>query len=447
MVIQKKHLAKILLYFAIPINGWRLVGYWGFQVMKIMTLNCGSSTVKYSLWEMPSGIKLCHGTVDKVTMGGSFIRHVELGRGETIHYHECPTHENAIKLIIDFLTKSQSLIGGLSEISAVGHRVVHGGEHFTRSTIIDNEVMKKIEECSLLAPLHNPANLMGIKATMKLMPNIPHVSIFDTAFFTTMPPFVFIYALPYEWYKKYHIRRYGFHGTSHLYVSRKAALLLGKKPHKTNMITLHVGNGVSVTAVKRGVAYDHSMGFTPLEGAVMGTRCGDIDPTIPLYVMRMEKLGCEQMENILNRKSGLLGITDKYMDRRDILTAMKTGEERAKLAFEIECYRLRKYIGAYAAAMGRVDAIVFTGGVGENSYLHRAKICKGLEFLGLKFDHEKNKQAVGGEKEMEISSSDSRIKVFVIPTNEELVFAEDVFALLNNKYDVYTKFVYSFEKT
>ena len=258
------------------------------------------------------------------------------------------------------------------------------------------------------------------------------MAVFDTSFFTTMLPHVFIYGLPYDWYEKYHIRKYGVHGTSHRYVSRRAAILLGKKPHEVNIITLHVGNGVSITAVKSGVAYDHSMGFTPLEGAVMGTRCGDIDPGIPLYVIGQEKMGYQDMEDILNRKSGLLGISGKYVDRRDILKAMKAGDERAKLSFEVECYRLRKYIGSYAAGMGGVDAIVFTAGVGENSFLHRQKVCNGLEFLGIRLDYKKNKQAVGGQQEMEISSSSSRVKVFVIPSNEELIIAEDTFELLKS---------------
>lgn len=402
--------------------------------MKIMTLNCGSSSVKYALFDMPNRLKLCHGIVDRVTIGGSFIKHFKLDSRKYIHHHECPTHVTAIRLVIDFLTNRETgVIKALSEISAIGHRVVHGGVKFTKPVIIDDEVMEQVEECSVLAPLHNPANLAGIRAVMKLMPNIPQVAIFDTAFFTTMPPHVFIYGVPYEWYEKYHIRKYGFHGISHFYVSRRAAALLGKKPCEVNVITLHIGNGVSVTAVKRGKAYDHSMGFTPLEGAVMGTRCGDIDPGIPLYVMRKEKLGYKQMEDNLNRRSGLLGVSGKYSDRREILTAMKVGDERAKLSFEVECYRLQKYIGAYLAGMGGVDAIAFTAGVGENSFLHRQKICEGLEFLGIQIDNKKNKQAVGGGKEVEISLPGSRVRVFVIPTNEELVTAEGVYSLLNKK--------------
>ena len=402
--------------------------------MKIMTLNCGSSSVKYALFDMPDRIKLCHGIVDRVTIGGSFIEHYRSDSQKYSRYHECPTHATAIELIINLLTDQKTdVIKTISEIKAVGHRVVHGGEKFTKPVIIDDEVIEKIEECSLLAPLHNPANLAGIRAIMRFMPDILQVAVFDTAFFTAMPPHVFIYGVPYEWYEKYHIRKYGFHGTSHRYVARRAALLLGKELNEINLITLHIGNGVSITAVRNGIAYDHSMGFTPLEGAVMGTRCGDIDPGIPLYVMRQEKMGYQDMEDILNNKSGLLGISGRYVDRREILKAIEAGDERAKLSFEVECYRLRKYIGAYMAGMGRADAIVFTAGVGENSFRHRQKVCEGLELLGIKLDDEKNRQAVGGQREMEISSNLSRVRVFVVPTDEELVIAEDTYALLENK--------------
>jgi acetate kinase len=402
--------------------------------MKVLTLNCGSSSVKYALFDMPGNQKLCHGLVDRVGLAGSFIEHVKLGTLYT-HHQECPTHAAALKLVIQFLTDPErGVVRSLPEIRAVGHRVVHGGENFAKPVFIDGSVIKAIEEHSELAPLHNPINLAGIRAITDLMPGILQVAVFDTAFFTTVPPHVFIYGVPYEWYEKYHVRRYGFHGTSHRYVAGRAAGLLGKNPEAVNLITLHIGNGVSITAVKGGVAYDHSMGFTPLEGAVMGTRCGDLDPNIPLYVMRKENLAPEDMEAILNRKSGLLGITGKYSDRREILRLMDAGDERAKLSFEIECYRLRKYIGAYTAALGKVDAVVFTAGVGENSFLHRQKVCEGLEYLGIRLSSQRNKRAVGGQEETEISSARSRVKVFVIPTNEELMIAEDTFALVENKW-------------
>jgi acetate kinase len=401
--------------------------------MKVLTLNCGSSSVKYALFNMPGNQKLCHGLVHRVGLGGSLIEHVK-GDTQTTHGQECPTHAAAIKLVIEFLTDPErGAVKTLSEIRAVGHRVVHGGDKFASPVFIDGAVIKAIEEYSELAPLHNPINLAGIRAITDLMPGIPQIAVFDTAFFTRIPPHVFIYGVPYEWYEKYHIRRYGFHGTSHRYVAGRAAVLLGKNPEAVNLITLHIGNGVSLTAVKNGVAYDHSMGFTPLEGAVMGTRCGDIDPGMLLYVMGKENLAPQEMEAILNRKSGLLGITGKHSDRRDILRAMDAGDKRAKLSFEIECYRLRKYIGAYTAALGGVDAIVFTAGVGENSFLHREKVCEGLETLGIELSSQKNKQAVGGQKETEISEPRSRVKVFVIPTNEELMIAEDTFELVGGK--------------
>ncbi|MFC1995274.1 acetate kinase [Chloroflexota bacterium] len=402
--------------------------------MEVLTLNCGSSSVKYALLDMPAGLKRCHGIVQRVTLDESFIEHYNHNNNKTIYHHKCPNYASAVRLVIGLLTDEDvGVLPDISKITAIGHRVVHGGENFTNPTLIDSGVIKNIEKHSQLAPLHNPANLAGIRASIELAPDIPNVAIFDTAFFTTMPPFVYIYGLPYEWYEKYGIRKYGFHGTSHFYVSRRAAALLGKEPHETNMITLHIGNGVSITALKEGAAYDHSMGFTPLEGAVMGSRCGDIDPAIPLYVMKEEKLNCEDMENILNKRSGLLGISGKYIDRRDILAAIETGDKRAQLSFEIECYRLRKYIGAYTAALGRVDTIVFTGGVGEKSFLHRGKICEGLESLGIKIDDWKNKLAVDEKKEREISTPDSLVKVFVIPTDEEVVLAKEVFTLLKNR--------------
>jgi acetate kinase len=403
--------------------------------MKILALNCGSSSVKYALLEMPEKVRLCHGIVDRVTVGKSFIKHSKGGlKDSIITDQECPTHTIAIDLVLKHISDRD--IGGVSdllEIKAVGHRVVHGGEKFKDCTLINEEVIRQVEECSSLAPLHNPANLAGIRAVIQFMPKTPQFAVFDTAFLSTMPPHVFTYGVPYEWYEKYHIRRYGFHGTSHSYVSKRAARLLSKDPSEINIITLHVGNGVSITAVKGGLAYDHSMGFTPLEGAVMGTRCGDIDPAIPLYVMGREALRCDEMEDILNRRSGLLGITGRYSDRREILKAMEEGDPRAKLSFDIECYRLKKYIGPYAAAMGGVDAIIFTAGAGENSFLHREKIMEGLEFMGAMIDQEKNRQAAREEKETEISTAASRVKVFVIPTDEELALAENVYSFMDGE--------------
>ncbi len=396
---------------------------------------------------MPEQRKLCNGIVEKVTVGGSFIRHEILRKKEVVHYRECPTHDLALEFMLEFLTGPEyGVVRDLSEIDAVGHRVVHGGETFRKSTLIDEDVIRMIEKCAVLAPLHNPPNLLGIKGALRLMPNIPHIAIFDTAFLATIPKHIHTYALPYKWYENYGIRRYGFHGSSHLYVSRRASALLGKKPKDVNLVTLHIGNGVSITAIRKGEAFDHSMGFTPLEGAVMGTRCGDIDPAIPLFVMQKEDLTPEDMDRILNKESGLLGITGKYTDRRDIIKAAERGDERAKLAMEIECYRLKKYIGAYLTALGRVDAIVFTAGVGENSPQYRSKICEGLEFIGLNMDEKKNLKALKRNGEAEVSSDDSRIKIFVIPTDEELVLAEDVSAIIQGKYDSYIDFEYSFQK-
>ena len=414
--------------------------------MKILTINCGSSSVKYSLWDMGVRERVCEGIAERVTLDGSFIKHKVKGKTEEVVKKDFPKHDTAIAMIISLLTdRKLGVIDDVSEIGAVGHRVVHGGRHFTRSVKIDESVIRVIEQCSRLAPLHNPPNLLGIKIAMEAMPNIPHFAVFDTAFLSTLPPHAYTYGIPYEWYEKFDVRKYGFHGTSHLYVSRRAAALLGRKPSEVNVITVHIGNGVSITAVKKGAAYDHSMGFTPLEGAVMGTRCGDIDPAIPLVMMRQLNVNADDMEKILNTKSGLLGITGKYVDRRDIRKAAKEGDERSRLAIDVECYRLRKYIGAYVAAMNGTDCIVFTAGVGENSPLYREKICENLNSLGIAIDKEKNEQAVGAG-EREIGSRESRVKIFVIPTNEELVFAEDAVALLQNRYDIHTQFEYEFQK-
>jgi acetate kinase len=417
--------------------------------MIIMTLNCGSSSVKYGLWDMPGAKILSTGIVERVVIGGSFIRHQVTGKELLIQQHECPSHDNAIKLIIELLTcPEHGIINDISEIKAVGHRVVHGGERYNRSVLIDDDVIRTIEEYSPLAPLHNPANLLAIKSAMKIIKDVPHIACWDTAFSAPfMPQSAHIYAIPYEFYEKYRIRRYGYHGLSHLYVAKRTAVLMHKKPSEINIITLHIGNGTSITAVKKGIACDQSLGFSTCgEGPLMGTRCGDLDPTIPLFLMQKEHLTIEQVEDILYNKSGVLGLTGKNIDRRDVIKAASEGDIRSKLALEVECYRMRKYIGAYAAIMGGVDAIVFTAGVGENSPFHREKICDNLEFLGIKLDSNKNKNAVDRNGEIDINTSDSRIKVFVIPTDEELVIAEDTMAILENRYDVHTNFVYSFEK-
>ena len=398
------------------------------------------------LYDWKRGIKLAKGTFERVGIGNSFLRHKVYNKEEVKINIESKTHKHAIDFIIKTLTdKEYGVIDNLLKISAVGHRVVHGGERFTKSTLIDDKELKTFKELEELAPLHNPPNVRGIEAAQEFLPDIPHIAVMDTAFLQTMPKKNYIYALPYEWYEKYGIRKYGFHGTSHLYVSRRAAVLLRKKTSDVNLITCHIGNGVSITAIKNGVAYDHSMGFTPLEGLVMGTRCGDIDPAIIPYIMLRTGLFPDDIERILNKKSGLLGISGKYIDRRDIIKAMEQGDERAELAFDIEVQRIKKYIGAYCAVLGRVDAVVFTAGVGELSSKIREKVLEGLGHIGIVIDYEENDAAVSREIESEISSTNSKVKVFVIPTDEEMVIVEDTVAIVEERYDVHTKFEYSFQ--
>ncbi|MDH7576818.1 MAG: acetate kinase [Bacillota bacterium] len=415
--------------------------------MKIMSLNCGSSSAKYMIYDWEKKEIMCKGIVERVTIGGSFCVHEVTGRDAVKIEHDCPTHKEAVHLILDLLVSPEhGVLESVKEIKAVGHRVVHGGEKFAKSVIINEEVLNTFKELQDLAPLHNPPNILGIEAAQSLLPDIPHMAVMDTAWHQTMQPPQYIYAVPYEWYEKYRVRRYGFHGTSLLYVSKRAAVLLGRDPFDVNLICLHIGNGVSANAVKKGISFDTSMGFTPLEGLVMGTRSGDHDAALDFYIMQKEGYSPKEIDNILNKKSGLFGITGKYTDRRDILEAMEKGDERAKLAFEIESYRIKKYIGAYAAAVGGIDALVWTAGVGEMAADIRARAMEGLEFMGLKFDPEKNKLARTRNSESDISAPDSKVKIFVIPTDEELVFVEDVVALLENRYDVHTNLRYSFQE-
>ena len=414
--------------------------------MRILTLNCGSSSVKYQVYDWDKRRPLCKGIVERVTIGNSFILHEVPGRDPVKIDHECPDHKVAIELVIKTITDPEyGVIKDVKEINAVSHRVVHGGEKFTKSVIINEEVINTFKELYPLAPLHNPANVMGIEAAMSLMPDIPHIAVMDTAFLQTMPKHTYLYAVPYEWYEKYGVRKYGFHGTSHLYVSRRAAALLKKDPHEVNLITLHIGNGASATAIKEGKAYDHSMGFTPLQGLIMGTRSGDIDPAIIPYIMEKTGLSLKEVMDILNKKSGILGITGKYTDRRDVEIAAAQGDKRAILAIEMEAYRVRFYIGAYMAALGRVDAIVFTAGVGEKGWIIREKSLEGLENLGIILDKERNREAMSRNHEFIISTDDSPVKVFVIPTDEELVLVEDAVAILEGRYDIPERFKYSFE--
>ncbi|HEY5674908.1 MAG TPA: acetate kinase [Malonomonas sp.] len=416
--------------------------------MDILALNCGSSSVKYQLFDWKKKEVIAKGMVERVTVGDSYIIHEVPGRETYREEYECPNHTTAIHLIIKVLTsKEQGVVADMSAISAVGHRVVHGGEKFTCSVTINDEVLDAIKAVQHLAPLHNPPNIAGIEAALENLPDVPHVAIFDTAFHQTMPQHAYIYPVPYEWYENHGVRRYGFHGTSHLYVSKRASVLLGKAPKDCNLITMHIGNGVSHTAIKDGVSVDTSMGLTPLEGAVMGTRCGDIDPAIPAFIQGLENLTAPEIDNILNKKAGVYGITGKYTDRRDIIEAAEGGCERSALALEIEGYRLKKYIGTYYAALGRLDAVVFTAGVGEMGWLIREKALEGLAPMGIILDKEKNRKTMTRKVETMISTPDSPIKVFVIPTDEELVFTEDVAAILEGTYTDHMNFKYSFAES
>ena len=392
---------------------------------------------------------LAAGIVERIGLKDSLIRHERPHYEKYIKKEVVPDHHEAIKLILDTLTdKEVGVISDFKTITAVGHRVVHGGEHFTKSILIDGpdgKVVKTFRNLYDLAPLHNPVNVLGIISAMEILPDIPHVAVMDTAFLHTMPEHVFLYAVPYEWYTKYGIRRYGFHGTSHLYVSRRAAVLLKKEPYEVNLITCHIGNGVSFTAIKNGEAYDHSMGFTPLEGLIMGTRSGDVDPAIIPFVCEKEEVRAEKVIKILNKESGLKGISGGYSDWRDLFKRAHEGDKRCELAIKMEVHRMKKYLGAYIAILGRVDAIVFTAGAGEMAWELRERVLTGMEHLGIFLDIEKNREAVSHYHEFEINRDDSPIKLFVIPTNEELVMVEDVVAILENRYDTHTKFKYTFQ--
>ncbi|MCL2760997.1 MAG: acetate kinase [Desulfuromonadales bacterium] len=415
--------------------------------MQILALNCGSSSVKYQLYNWSIKEVIAKGAVERVTIGDSFILHEVPGREAYKYDSDCPDHRTAIDLIIKILVDSEyGVISDINEISAVGHRVVHGGEKFTRSVLIDETVLAIVKKVKDLAPLHNPPNISGIEAAQDVLPNVPHVAIFDTAFHQTMPDYSYRYPVPYEWYENHGVRRYGFHGTSHLYVSKRAAAILGKTPSEVNLITMHIGNGVSHCAIKNGISIDTTMGLTPLEGAMMGTRCGDIDPAIPAFMMQKENLSAIEIDGILNKKSGVLGITGRYIDRRDVIENAAVGDDRCILALQLESYRLKKYIGAYMAIVGPLDAIVFTAGVGEMGWLVRQKAVECLEHLGVFLDEERNKAAVTRKRESLISTDASPVKIYVIPTDEELVFIEDVAAILEGTYTDHMSFEYSFSK-
>lgn len=391
--------------------------------MKVLVINCGSSSLKYQLIDMANETAIAKGLVERIGIEGSILTQKVDGREKYVITTPMKDHKDAIRLVLEALVdKTNGVISDMSEISAVGHRVVHAGENYSNSVLITNEVMKALEECIKLAPLHNPPNIIGINACKELMPNTPMVAVFDTAFHQTMPEYAYIYPLPYDLYTNLGIRKYGFHGTSHKYVSDMAAQMMGKDIKDLKILTCHLGNGASITAVKNGESVETSMGFTPLEGIAMGTRCGSIDPAITTYIMRELNISSTEADNLLNKKSGVLGISGVSSDFRDVEKAAEEGNERAKLALEVFNYKVKKYIGSYSAVMGGVDCIVFTAGLGENSPETRAAVCEGLEFLGVKLDKEKNN--VRG-KAVEISAADSRVKVFAIPTNEELMIARD----------------------
>ena len=392
--------------------------------MKILVINAGSSSLKYQLIDMETEHVLAKGLCERIGIDGH-LKHSPLVGGKPVFDEDLamPTHAEAIAAVIDKLTSAEyGVVASMKEIDAVGHRVVHGGEKFAKSVVITDEVMQAIEECTPLAPLHNPANIIGIKACQELMPGVPMVAVFDTAFHQTMPPVAYTYAIPYEYYEKDKVRRYGFHGTSHKYVSQRAADMLGKPIEQLKLISCHLGNGSSVTAIDGGKSVDTSMGFTPLAGLPMGTRSGDIDAGILEYLMNKYGMDITEMLNILNKKSGVMGVSGVSSDFRDLEEAFEQGNERAGLAVDMFNYGVKKLIGAYAAAMGGVDAIIFTAGVGENSASQRMAIASGLEFMGVKMDEDANK--VRGEERV-ISAPDSKVTVLLIPTNEELMIAMD----------------------
>ena len=390
--------------------------------MKVLVLNCGSSSIKYKLFDMDHKAVIAQGGIEKIGLKDSFLK-LTLPNGEKkILEKYIPEHTAGVEFILQTLTGAE-----YDEIDAVGHRMVHGGEKFSQSVLLTPEVLAAFEACNDLAPLHNPANLKGVHAIAAILPNVPQVGVFDTAFHQTMPDYAYMYAVPYELYQKYGVRRYGFHGTSHRYVSKRVCEFLGVDPAGKRIITCHIGNGGSITAIKDGKSVDTSMGLTPLEGLMMGTRSGDIDGGAVTYIMEKEGLDAAGMSNLLNKKSGVLGIFGESSDMRDLEAAAAAGNLRALLAERMYFYRMKKYIGSYAAALGGVDIIVFTGGVGENQASARWAACEGLEFMGVKLDAEKNK--VRGEEAI-ISTDDSKVKVVVIPTDEELMIASDTMDIL-----------------
>ena len=396
--------------------------------MKVLVLNCGSSSIKYKLFDMEHKAVIAQGGIEKIGLKDSFLKLTLPDGQKKILEKDIPEHTAGVEFILQTLTSAEyGAISSMDEIGAVGHRMVHGGEKFSESVLLTKEVLDAFTACNDLAPLHNPANLKGVHAISAILPNVPQVGVFDTAFHQTMPDYAYMYAVPYALYEKYGVRRYGFHGTSHRYVSKRVCEFLGISPEGKRIITCHIGNGGSITAIKDGKSVDTSMGLTPLEGLMMGTRSGDIDAGAVTYIMEKEGLDAAGMSNLLNKKSGVMGIFGESSDMRDLENAVAAGNPKARLVENMYFYRIKKYIGAYAAALGGVDIIVFTGGVGENQATARWGACEGLEFMGVKLDAEKNK--VRGEEAV-ISTDDSKVKVVVIPTDEELMIASDTMAIL-----------------
>ncbi|MDL2212834.1 acetate kinase [Bacteroides sp. OttesenSCG-928-N06] len=400
--------------------------------MKVLVLNCGSSSVKYKLFDMDSKEVMAQGGIERIGLAGSFLKFVNAAGEKVVLERVIPEHTAGIELILKTLTsKEYGCIKSLSEISAVGHRVVHGGEKFNSSVLITDAVIDQMVACSDLAPLHNPANLKGIYTITELLPNVPQIGVFDTAFHQTMPDHAYMYAIPYEYYTKYGARRYGFHGTSHRYVSQRVCEYLGVNIEEQRIITCHIGNGGSIAAIKNGKSVDTSMGLTPVEGLMMGTRCGDVDAGLLMYIMQKEGLDRTGLSDILNKKSGVVGISGISSDMRELCDAVDAGHPRAILAQAMYDYRVKKYIGAYTAALGGVDIIVFTGGVGENQQPFRYSACQGLEYMGVEIDEEVNAKIRG--KEAVISTPNSKVKVVVIPTDEEFTIALDTVQILSEK--------------
>ena len=398
--------------------------------MRILVINAGSSSLKYQLFRMEDQRVLAKGLCERIGIEGGRVIHKLDGRDKYQAMVDMPTHSAAMKVVSDLLTGHETgAVRSMSEIDAVGHRVVHGGEYFNESVVVDDKVISAIEECIPLAPLHNPPNLIGIRACSEILGSVPQVAVFDTAFHQTMPQMAYLYSLPYKYYEHMKVRRYGFHGTSHRYVACRAAEILGRDLSGLKLITCHMGNGSSLAAVKEGSSIDTSMGFTPLEGVPMGTRSGNIDPAIIKFIMEKDDITIDEVDKILNKKSGVLGISGVSSDFRDLDQAVENGNERARAALDVFCYSVKKYIGAYAAAMAGCDALIFTAGVGENNILIRERIASGLAYMGLELDEDKNRSANG---ECVISSGNSPGKILVIPTNEELVIATDTQRLATN---------------